>query len=115
MICQHREWAPKRKVDADGVLGPDLRARAGRVLTGGPLGPQQEEDDMPKSSLVASPSGHVYTLTLCALHMGKKHVSDLARLNDIVFLNALFGGAFLTAAQVYQWSDVQVNEYPRRR
>jgi hypothetical protein len=63
MVCQHYEWAPKRKIDAaTGVNGLQFRSFVAEVR-GTPSPPVPEEDDMAKQIMVTKqgdPSGAIW-------------------------------------------------------
>jgi hypothetical protein len=40
-VCEHKEWAPKRKVDAHTITGPEMRQKVLDVLYKQPQGPQE--------------------------------------------------------------------------
>jgi hypothetical protein len=64
LVCEHKEWAPTRKIDAHTIAGDAMRLRVRELLLSGPGGappvPAPQEDDVPPLPVTYTGSGALW-------------------------------------------------------
>lgn len=69
------------------------------------------EDDMPKTVLVVDSQHYVWSLTPCALQLGRAHVPGPDDLAHILGLDKFTGGAWLATDEILSWPDARIAAY----
>jgi hypothetical protein len=108
MVCQHREWAPRRKVDAHSIDGATFRARVAQLMGAAPAAAQRpSEEDEPMMLIRGRSSKTVWLTNL--LTRTEVQNNDQLKLYQFL-LTAAKGGK---AGEVQVLDDVVVNAIPR--
>lgn len=72
---------------------------------------KKADDDMPKTTFVSDPKGSIWALTDGAFHLGRAHVPNPARLQEVLGDDEFTGGAFLTSRDILPWPQERIDAY----